>query len=126
MRAIFRPREIVLVVFALAALLGSASAAFAHASLIRSIPPDDAVVAYAPAQFDLTFSEPVSPLVLKLIGPDGRPLRSTRSTLRGDCLAIKAPADLGRGTHALCPGARAARGLCRGERLRRDPIEIAQ
>ena len=126
MRAVFRSREIVPVVFALAALLGFSGAAFAHASLIRSSPPDDAVVARAPTRFDLTFSEPVSPLVLKLARPDGRVVTLDRFTLQRDTLVIEPPADLGRGTHALCPGARAARGLCRGERLRRDPIEIAQ
>ncbi len=44
---------------------------FAHASLIRAEPADGAMLAQAPATLRLTFNEPVSPLVMRLVGPSG-------------------------------------------------------
>ena len=44
------------------------SAALAHASLIGSDPADNAVLARAPSQFTLTFSEPVEPLNIRIVG----------------------------------------------------------
>jgi len=45
--------------------------AFAHAALVKSSPADGDVLASAPKSLSLTFTEAVSPLVLKLVGPDG-------------------------------------------------------
>ncbi|WP_332683373.1 copper resistance CopC/CopD family protein [Bosea sp. (in: a-proteobacteria)] len=75
--------------------------ALAHATLISSAPADGAVIARAPAEFRLSFSEPVSPLVLLLIGPDGTARTLERFTLRDRTLAIEAPADLAAGGHVL-------------------------
>ncbi len=85
-------------VAASAAMSGSACA---HAALTAASPTDGAVVTTAPAELSLSFSEPVSPLVLKLIGPDGiaRPLG--RVTLKDKTLAIEPPAGLGQGTYVL-------------------------
>ena len=47
--------------------------AFAHATLIKTDPADGAVLAQGPRTISLTFSEPVSPLVLTLVRPDGTP-----------------------------------------------------
>ena len=44
------------------------SAALAHASLIGSDPVNNAVLARAPTQFTLTFSEPVEPLNIRIVG----------------------------------------------------------
>ena len=51
--------------------LGFSSAAHAHASLLSTVPGDGTMVATAPSAFSLTFNEPVSPLLVKLIDPDG-------------------------------------------------------
>ena len=58
-------------VLALLAALAPAAGAFAHASLIRSEPTDRTVVAQAPSMLALTFNEPVSPLVVRLVSPTG-------------------------------------------------------
>ena len=86
---------------AIAALLGSAGAASAHASLIRVDPADGAVVATAPRSFSLTFNEPTAPLVLKLVRPDGSAIPLDRFVLRDATLEIEAPADLAGGTYVL-------------------------
>nr|WP_269931877.1 copper resistance protein CopC [Aminobacter sp. HY435] len=72
------------------ALLGVTAAASAHASLLRSAPAEGAVIDAWPAQVTLSFSEPVRPLVLRLIGPDGtsRPLDAVASD---SMLAIDPP-----------------------------------
>jgi copper transport protein len=51
--------------------LAAAPAAFAHASLVKAEPADGAMLAEPPARLTLTFNEPVSPLVMRLIGPSG-------------------------------------------------------
>lgn len=56
---------------AAATLFAATVAASAHASLLRSTPGEGAVVQTAPVQVTLTFSEPVKPLVAKLLRPDG-------------------------------------------------------
>ena len=58
-------------VLVLLAALAPAAEAFAHASLIRSEPTDRAVVPQAPSTLVLTFNEPVSPLVVRLVRPTG-------------------------------------------------------
>ena len=79
-------------------LLGIVSAA-AHASLTRAEPSDGSVVSVAPKQFTLSFSEPVSPLVLTLIRPYGSSAKLESYKLRDRTLEIEAPADMGDGTH---------------------------
>ena len=83
------------------ALLASVSHACAHASLVRVEPADGAVVPTPPTSFRLTFSEPTSPLVLKLVRPDGTRVALDRFVLRDATLDIEAPTDLGKGTHVL-------------------------
>ncbi|CAN7641534.1 copper resistance CopC/CopD family protein [Bosea sp. LjRoot237] len=91
---------LVLLGFAIASL-ATAGQAMAHAALTKAVPADGAVIAAAPAEFSLSFSEPVSPLVLKLIAPDGTARPLARFTLSDRTLSIAAPADLGHGTHVL-------------------------
>lgn len=81
--------------------IATAGQAFAHAALISASPSDGAVVASAPAQIALTFSEPVSPLVLRLVLPDGTAHPLDRYALKDQTLVIDAPKDLGTGTHVL-------------------------
>lgn len=75
--------------------------AFAHAALVATDPADGAVLAQSPAQFSLTFSEPVSPLVLTLVRPDGTQLALTSFRLDGQTLEIQNPEALKSGTHVL-------------------------
>lgn len=77
------------------------AAAHAHASLVSSAPQDGAVVTEAPAALSLTFNEPVSPLSLSLIRPDGSTLALDHFALRDRTLHITVPTELGRGTHVL-------------------------
>jgi copper transport protein len=89
----------------LTCLLGLAVAAprqaVAHAALTAASPADGAIVATAPVQLTLSFSEPVSPLVLKLISPGGASQTLARYALRDKTLAIEPPPGLGGGTHVL-------------------------
>ena len=72
-------------------VITSTSQAFAHAALIKTDPADGAVLAQTPTQFSLTFSEPVSPLVLTLVKPDGTPVALTSFRLTDQTLEIDNP-----------------------------------
>ncbi|MEW9806364.1 copper resistance CopC/CopD family protein [Mesorhizobium marinum] len=85
----------------LLALAAGAGPAAAHASLNASDPPDGAVVEAAPKSLLLTFSEPVSPLSLTLVRPDGSSIALTGFALRDRSVEIATPDDLGQGTHVL-------------------------
>ncbi len=78
-----------------------AAAALAHASLTGASPADGAVVAAPPKTLSLSFSEPVSPLVLRLVLPDGQARALETFVLRDRTLEITPPGDLGAGTHVL-------------------------
>lgn len=75
--------------------------AVAHASLVATQPRDGAVVEAPPALFTLSFSEPVSPLALRLIKPDGSASILESFRLRDREVEIEMPGSLGRGTHVL-------------------------
>jgi copper transport protein len=94
-------RLIVLMLGLAVASLATAGQALAHAALTKTAPADGAVIASAPSTFSLSFSEPVSPLVLTLIGPDGASRTLARFTLADRTLTITAPSDLATGTHVL-------------------------
>lgn len=81
-------------------LLAAQGAALAHAALIGSDPADGAVVATPPRQLTLTFSEPVSPLALKLVvaGGAATPLETYR--IEGPALIVTPP-ELAQGTHVV-------------------------
>jgi copper transport protein len=88
---------------ALAALLLlalSMPAAHAHATLLVAEPPDGAVLPRAPPLLRLTFDEPVSPLVLRLVGAGGPAIPLTAVSQQGASLLITPPR-IGEGTHAL-------------------------
>jgi len=94
-------RALRLVAGFLVALFLQTVAAFGHASLNASEPEDGSLVDIAPARFVLTFSEPVAPLTLKLVRPDGSTIPLEDFALKDRTLEIEAPADIGRGTHVL-------------------------
>ena len=89
-------RDITILAALLAALLGT-SEALAHASLIQSDPTDRAVVAQ-PQKLTLTFNEPVSPLVLRLLLPNGETIDLDNVTTAGAIVTVTPPAGPLRGT----------------------------
>jgi copper transport protein len=89
------------VVSVLAAWLMQAAPAMSHASLNATSPADGAVVETAPSVLTLTFSEPVSPIALNLIRPDGSSTVLDTYELRDRTVEIAAPHDLPQGTHVL-------------------------
>ncbi|MDX0537438.1 copper resistance protein CopC [Sinorhizobium medicae] len=90
-----------LLVIALCALLAQIAMVSAHASLNSSEPKDGAVVDPAPSIYALTFSEPVSPLSLTLVRPDGSSIPLDRFAVKDRTVEIAAPTNLDRGTHVL-------------------------
>ena len=94
-------RGIVLLATLLVALVAGTSAARAHASLIRSEPVDRAVIAGPPPAVTLTFNEPVSPLVFRLLGPAGEVTELKGIRANGATIRVSLPVGLSRGTHLL-------------------------
>ena len=91
--------RIVAVLVTLIAALAQAPCAFAHASLVRAEPADGAVVAEAPVVLRLVFNEPVSPLVMRLIGPTGESIVPPAAA--ANTVVTVTPPQLRRGTHVL-------------------------
>ncbi len=73
--------------------------AWAHASLIRAEPADGVILSDAPAALRLTFNEPVTPLVMRLIGPSGETVSPAVATDNATLTLMPPP--LRRGTHVL-------------------------
>lgn len=87
-------------IVALAFAIGLPATAFAHAALGNAVPADGAMLAEAPATMDLTFSEPVAPIALRLIAPDGSS-RTLTAALHDTVLSVALPSGIGQGTYAL-------------------------
>lgn len=85
----------------LLATIAAPNAAFAHAALIKAEPADGAVLAQSPSQISLTFSEPVSPLVLRLVRPDGTAIPLSSFRVSGQTVEIDNPQALTSGAHVL-------------------------
>ena len=81
-------------------MLALPSGALAHAQLRASDPADGAVVETAPDRIVLTFNEPVSPLVMRWIAPDGT-ARDVEGAAENEALTVIAPEAAGRGTYLL-------------------------
>ncbi|MDP3255096.1 copper resistance CopC family protein, partial [Bosea sp. (in: a-proteobacteria)] len=96
-----RLRLFLVLIGLLAVALAPAGSAFAHAALNGASPADGSVLPVAPSEMTLAFSEPVSPLALRLIGPDGQATPLDRVELRDRTLVIAAPAGLSPGTHVI-------------------------
>jgi copper transport protein len=88
-------------VAALLAAFAPAWPACAHASLVKAVPADGAVVPLAPPTLTLTFNEPVSPLAIRLIGPDGAPISPVAVVAENATVTITPPPGLRPGTHVL-------------------------
>jgi copper transport protein len=78
-----------------------ASNAGAHASLTGTFPEDGSVIEKGPDRLSLSFSEPVSPLSLRLIQPDGSQVSLGNFVLRDARLDIGAPSAWAQGTYIL-------------------------
>lgn len=74
-----------------AALSGGLRESNAHASLVGSEPPNNAVVKAAPDVFVLTFNEPVSPLTLRLVAPGGATLELKEIAAENQSLRVTMP-----------------------------------
>jgi len=89
------------VALVLCAVFAQTRTAGAHASLIGSEPPNNAVIAEAPAAVVMTFNEPVAPLTMRLVAPGGAAQDLKDISTQGNALRVAVPAGLGRGTHLL-------------------------
>ncbi len=87
----------------LALWLGAVAAApaFAHATLVRSDPPDGGLVAEPPTAVVMTFNEAVTPTAFRLVDPDGRGVALAAHAGVGGTINVPVPAGLGQGTHVL-------------------------
>lgn len=91
----------VVVLFAALAMLAWAQQASAHASLISSSPAMGSILQQAPTEIRLSFNEPVSPLVLKLVQPDGTTRDMPQHSVSGNALQLVLPSLVQQGTYAL-------------------------
>jgi copper transport protein len=83
-------------------LIGSnVPSVLAHAALLSSEPADGAVIAEPPTQVVLRYSEPVSPVVLRLTTPEGATVNLIGARWRDDALVIPAPKGLWEGTYVV-------------------------
>jgi copper transport protein len=92
-------RALAFIVALLTALVQS-GAVLAHASLVRAEPADGGLVAEPPSELRLMFNEPVTPLVMRLIAPDGT-ATTPAATAENTTVTITPPVPLRRGTHVL-------------------------
>ena len=96
-----KPRRIVAVLVVVAvALIGAVAPASGHATLIKAEPRDGAMLADAPAQFELTFNEPVAPLVFRLFAPDGSTLAPSVEA-HDRIVTLRPPRALAQGSYIL-------------------------
>ncbi|CAM3726523.1 Copper resistance protein CopC [Bordetella sputigena] len=63
----------------------------AHSQLMEIVPADGAVLAAPPRDIILTFSEPVTPLVLRLLGPGGRQVQLGPPEVHDTRLSVAVP-----------------------------------
>lgn len=83
------------------ALLVAVPSALAHAQLLSTVPPENAVLDAAPDTIELRFNEPVSLLTAKLMASDGKSTDLTASSVGGETVTVALPDDAFRGTRVL-------------------------
>ncbi|MGB6102959.1 MAG: copper resistance protein CopC, partial [Pusillimonas sp.] len=83
------------------ALCSWTPAVSAHAALVASTPAAGEVLPGAPTQAQLVFNEPVSPLVLKIIQPDGTAIDLRQVQTLPDGLQLSLPELVQQGAYAL-------------------------
>src|SRR6202020_2660893 len=82
----------------LLSVLGFATGAFGHASLISTEPGDGSMMSQAPKSVRLRFNEPVTPASIKLIDAEGRTREDIAVNAHDDTIEITLPDGLPRGT----------------------------
>jgi len=87
-------RLLAALIFALLALT-LASQAHAHAVLVETVPRDGAVLPEAPREVMLRFSEPVAPVMLRVLGIDARAIADrTQARVENETVRIALPENL--------------------------------
>jgi len=89
------------VLAAMFVIFAPARPALAHASLLGAVPADNVTIPEPPQSFQLDFNEPVSPLVMRLIGPDGQVTTLTDARAANKSVTIAAPPMPQRGSYVL-------------------------
>jgi len=85
--------------FALAAAWAGAAAG--HAGLVASIPADGAALAAPPSSIELRFTEPVTPLAMRLFTGAAAPVPLAAPQGASDVMKLALPADLREGVYTL-------------------------
>ncbi len=93
-------RRVALALALLVLALGAPLSAFAHAQLTGGVPAAGSVVPEAPATLRLDYNEPVSPISLAWVQPDGRIL-PLDARAEGAALVIPVPPETPRGTQTI-------------------------
>jgi copper transport protein len=78
-----------------------AGGAAAHAGLAASVPADGAALAAAPSSIELRFTEPVTPVVIRLISASRPPLVFTAPQAPNEVVNLTVPGTLGRGIYTV-------------------------
>ena len=82
-------------------VLGFATGAFGHASLISTEPSDGSMMSEAPKTVRLRFNEPVAPASIRLIDGEGKTRDDVSVSALDDTIEIGLPNDLPRGTQVV-------------------------
>jgi copper transport protein len=81
--------------------LEPAQQAMAHASLLSALPAEGVTLSGAPETLRLDFNEPVSPLVMRLVRPNGQVATLTNVVAHNKSVTIAPPAMPDQGTYVL-------------------------
>jgi len=81
-------------------LLFCSQPAHAHAVLVEAVPMDGAVVAEAPREVTLRFNEPVTPVMLRVVDVNAKPV-DTQPRVENATIVLRLPPDLPSGTYAV-------------------------
>ena len=82
-------------------VLGFATGAFGHASLVSTEPSDGSMMSSAPKTVRLRFNEPITPASIRLIDGAGNTRDDVSVSAHGDTIEISLPNDLPRGTQVV-------------------------
>jgi copper transport protein len=86
---------------AMVVILDPARPALAHAALLSAVPADGVTIPDPPKTLQLDFNEPVSPLVMRLVRPNGQIAILTNVVAANKSVTIAAPSMPQQGTYVL-------------------------